>query len=111
MSREAQDIKELLKHAGITEDMLDDEYSGNAKFLCYQIEERWVYVEVTAPNIVELLLGLPSDKQADLITVILRLVPDAGDHQIITDDNQKFSMRAFRLKNSNSRTANLLLIP
>lgn len=111
------DIKELLEKAEITEDMVEEARSSESMFLSYHLHASDLKVlanlEIIAPNFVEVLLKLEPEDQENLIGAILRLVPEVGDTQVITDnrgsDKKRRGARVTQIKSERNGEIQLLI--
>lgn len=90
-------IQRLMEMSKITEQEMVDARDTEGKFVSHSINGRAVHVEIMAPNIADVLLGLSTANQLKLFTAMLNLVPNVGDQDVITDDRGDKKSRAARV--------------
>lgn len=108
----SKNVKKLMEEVGITEDVVDAARSSESIFLSYLIEQKWVRLEVIAPNLTEALLQLPPELQEKMVAVLVGLVPEVGDSEVLEDDSdhkKRRGARIIRMKSAVAGEINLLL--
>ncbi len=108
----SKNMKKLMEEAGITEEMVDAARSSESIFLSYIIKQKWVRLEVIAPNLTEALLQLPPDLQEKMVAALVGLVPEIGDSEVLDDDSdhkKRRGARVIRMKSEEEGEINLLL--
>lgn len=101
-----------MEEIGITEEVVDAARAGESIFLSYLIEQKWVRLEVIAPNLTEALLQLPPELQEKMVTVLVGLVLEVGDSEVLEDDSdhkKRRGARIIRMKSEKEGEINLLL--
>lgn len=105
------DIKNILRQVGLTSDYIDAATESESIYLAYDIGTP-VTVEIIAPNLADTLLRLDPEDQTEVISVIARLVPEVGDHEVIVDEQggkRQRGARVIRMRSDDEQEVSLLI--